>query len=113
MVIPVDARPSECHGLLHFDVHAHPRIALGYRPPTQQAILPKQPGNGDMEKDTRFPTSPPPSEGYVQMSKYIKTGQVTATHPIDLLTCAGHLVVPVHERALRVIAPGPDVELEE
>ena len=31
----------------------------------------------------------------------------------QLLTFAGHVVVPVHERALRVIAPGPDVELEE
>jgi hypothetical protein len=42
-----------------------------------------------------------------------KTGQGHGTHPIDLLTCAGHVVVPVHERALRVIAPGPDLELEE
>ena len=31
----------------------------------------------------------------------------------QLLTFAGHMVVPVYERTLRVIAPGPDVELEE
>ena len=30
-----------------------------------------------------------------------------------LLGAAGYFVVPVHERALRVIAPGPDVEFEE
>jgi len=34
-------------------------------------------------------------------------------HPIDLLTVAGDVVVPIYECALRVIAPGPDVEFEE
>ncbi|MGA7891512.1 MAG: IS3 family transposase [Candidatus Sulfotelmatobacter sp.] len=32
-----------------------PHSALGYRPPAPQAILPKQPGHGDMENASRFP----------------------------------------------------------
>jgi hypothetical protein len=32
-----------------------PHSALGYRPPAPQAILPKQPGHGDMENAPRFP----------------------------------------------------------
>jgi hypothetical protein len=35
------------------------------------------------------------------------------TFPLGLLTVAGHVVVPVHERPLRIIPPGPDVEFEE
>lgn len=31
----------------------------------------------------------------------------------SVLTCAGHVVVPVYERTLWVVAPGPNVELEE
>src|ERR1017187_600729 len=31
----------------------------------------------------------------------------------QLLPCTGHVIVPIYERTLRVIAPGPDVELEE
>ncbi|MGB8733792.1 MAG: hypothetical protein WCC99_21240, partial [Candidatus Sulfotelmatobacter sp.] len=72
----------------------------------------QQPGNGDMEKAPHFPR-PHPSDGYVRNVQVRKTGQVTSKAPFDLLTSAGHVVVPVHERALRVIAPGPDVELEE
>ena len=37
-----------------------PHSALGYRPPAPQAILPKQPGHGDMENTTAFSTSPHP-----------------------------------------------------
>jgi len=32
--------------------------AVGYRPPAPQAILPKQPGHGDVENASRFPQSP-------------------------------------------------------
>jgi len=32
-----------------------PHSALGYRPPAPQAILPPQPGHGDMENAPRFP----------------------------------------------------------
>jgi hypothetical protein len=35
------------------------------------------------------------------------------TSLIDLFTGAGDVVVPIYERALGVIAPGPDVKLEE
>jgi len=67
-----------------------------------------------MEKATRFPTSPHPSEGYATFkSKSTKDRSGHGNASIDLLTGAGHMVVPVHERALRVIAPSPDVELEE
>src|ERR1022692_3680339 len=34
-----------------------PHSALGYRPPAPQAILPKQPGHGDVENAPRFPHS--------------------------------------------------------
>jgi len=33
--------------------------------------------------------------------------------PSYLLICASHVVVPVHEVALRVVPPRPDVKLEE
>ena len=33
--------------------------------------------------------------------------------PPKLLTCARHMVVPVHVVALWVVTPGPDVKLEE
>jgi transposase InsO family protein len=32
-----------------------PHSSLGYRPPAPKAILPKQPGHGDVENATRFP----------------------------------------------------------
>jgi hypothetical protein len=32
-----------------------PHSSLGYRPPAPQAILPQQPGHGDMENAARFP----------------------------------------------------------
>src|ERR1700731_106268 len=38
-----------------------PHSALGYRPPAPQAILPKQPGHGDMENAPRFPHPHPPA----------------------------------------------------
>ena len=65
-----------------------------------------------MEKAPHFPR-PHPSDGYVRNVQVRKTGQVTSNASIDLLTSAGHVVVPVHERTLWVTAPGPDVELEE
>src|SRR5207244_119660 len=33
----------------------------------------------------------------------------SADAPIDLLRFAGHLVVPIHEGAVGVVSPGPDV----
>jgi len=30
-----------------------------------------------------------------------------------LLTFASYIVIPVHERALRIVSPGPDVQFEE
>jgi putative transposase len=45
-----------------------PHSALGYRPPAPQAILPKQPGHGDMENASRFPHPHTPDDGYGQMS---------------------------------------------
>ena len=44
------------------------RSALGYKPPAPQAILPKQPGHGDMENASRFPHPHTPDDGYGQMS---------------------------------------------
>ena len=38
-----------------------PHSALGYRPPAPQAILPKQPGHGDVENAPRFPHLHAPS----------------------------------------------------
>src|ERR1035437_7620921 len=64
-------------------------------------------------KSYAFPHIPTPQRRLRTNVQVQKTGQVTATHPIDLLTCAGHVVVPVHERALRVTAPAADVEQEE
>jgi len=45
-----------------------PHSALGYRPPAPQAILPKQPGHGDMENAPRFPHPHTPGDDYGQMS---------------------------------------------
>jgi transposase InsO family protein len=45
-----------------------PHSALGYRPPAPQAILPKQPGHGDMENAARFPHPHTPGGDYRQMS---------------------------------------------
>jgi putative transposase len=47
---------------------ARPHSALGYRPPAPQAILPKQPGHGDMENAPRFPHPQTPGDDYGQMS---------------------------------------------
>jgi hypothetical protein len=38
-----------------------PHSALGYRPPAPQAILPKQPGHGDVGNAPRFHISIPPT----------------------------------------------------
>src|SRR5450631_2337793 len=46
-----------------------PHSALGYRPPPPQAILPKQPGHGDMENAPRFPHLHTPDGDYGQRSK--------------------------------------------
>jgi hypothetical protein len=48
-----------------------PHSALGYRPPAPQAILPKQPGHGDMENAPRFPHPHTPGGDYGQRSKMI------------------------------------------
>ncbi|MGB8725939.1 MAG: IS3 family transposase, partial [Candidatus Sulfotelmatobacter sp.] len=45
-----------------------PHSALGYRPPAPQAILPKQPGHGDMENASRFPHPHTPGDYDGQMS---------------------------------------------
>ncbi|MGA9708416.1 MAG: IS3 family transposase [Candidatus Sulfotelmatobacter sp.] len=45
-----------------------PHSALGYRPPAPQAILPKQPGHGDMENASRFPHPHTPGGYDGQMS---------------------------------------------
>jgi putative transposase len=45
-----------------------PHSSLGYRPPAPQAILPKQPGHGDMENAARFPHPHTPDDDYGQMS---------------------------------------------
>jgi len=45
-----------------------PHSSLGYRPPAPEAILPKQPGHGDVENAPRFPHPHTPG-GYGQMSK--------------------------------------------
>jgi transposase InsO family protein len=45
-----------------------PHSALGYRPPAPQAILPKQPGHGDVENKTRFPHLHTPGDDYGQLS---------------------------------------------
>ncbi len=37
----------------------------------------------------------------------------SSTHRQILLTFAGHVVIPVHERAIGVLSPGPDMEFEE
>ncbi|MGO9074054.1 MAG: IS3 family transposase [Terriglobales bacterium] len=46
-----------------------PHSALGYKPPAPQAILPKQPGHGDMENASRFPHLHTPDGDYGQRSK--------------------------------------------
>src|SRR5712692_2325913 len=45
-----------------------PHSALGYKPPAPQAILPKQPGHGDVENAPRFPHPHTPGDDYGQMS---------------------------------------------
>jgi putative transposase len=45
-----------------------PHSSLGYRPPAPEAILPQQPGHGDVENAPRFPHPHTPG-GYGQMSK--------------------------------------------
>jgi putative transposase len=45
-----------------------PHSALGYWPPAPEAILPKQPGHGDMENAPRFPHPHPPGDDGGQMS---------------------------------------------
>jgi transposase InsO family protein len=44
-----------------------PHSALGYRLPAPQAILPKQPGYGDVENAPRFPHLHTPNDGGGQM----------------------------------------------
>ena len=75
-----------------------------------------------MESAPRSPHPHTPSDYYEQVSNERHTHTLSATKdrsgheqtfPICLFTCAGHVVVPVHKRALRVVPPGPDVELEE
>jgi hypothetical protein len=47
---------------------------------------------------------------------WLPTGLALALPPwalLPLMTCAGHVVVPVHERALGVVPPRPNVEFEE
>ena len=46
-----------------------PHSALGYRPPAPQAILPKQPGHGDVENKERFPHLHTPGGDYGQRPK--------------------------------------------
>jgi len=45
-----------------------PHSSLGYRPPAPKAILPKQPGCGDVENATRFPHPHTPDGDYGQTS---------------------------------------------
>jgi len=45
-----------------------PHSSLGYRPPAPKAILPKQPGHGDVENATRFPHPHTPDGDYGQTS---------------------------------------------
>ena len=45
-----------------------PHSSLGYRLPAPQAILPKQPGHGDVENAPRFPHPHTPGDDYGQMS---------------------------------------------
>src|ERR1035438_10536176 len=46
----------------------------------------------------------------IEMGPYAPTAHRTSA--IDLFTFAGHLVVPVHERTVRVVPPSPDVQFE-
>ncbi|HEX9109992.1 MAG TPA: IS3 family transposase [Terriglobales bacterium] len=46
-----------------------PHSSLGYRPPAPEAILPKQPGHGDVENAPRFPHLHTPDDDYGQTSK--------------------------------------------
>jgi hypothetical protein len=73
----------------------------------------EQPGDGDMEKASCFPRPHTPADGYVQNVRARKARQITSNASRDSFTRAGHIVVPVHERTLRVIAPRPDVELKD
>ncbi len=45
-----------------------PHSSLGYRPPAPEAILPKQPGHGDVENAPRFPHPHTPGGDYGQTS---------------------------------------------
>jgi len=45
-----------------------PHSSLGYRPPAPKAILPKQPGHGDVENAMRFPHPHTPGGDYGQTS---------------------------------------------
>jgi transposase InsO family protein len=45
-----------------------PHSSLGYRPPAPKAILPKQPGHGDVENALRFPHPHTPDGDYGQTS---------------------------------------------
>jgi putative transposase len=46
-----------------------PHSSLGYKPPVPEAILPKQPGHGEVENATRFPHLHTPDDDYGQRSK--------------------------------------------
>jgi len=103
--------PSECSVWFHFDIDAHSRMAWA---PSHRHHKPSCPTwEWKYGKSCAFPHIPTPQRRLRTNVQVQKTDQVTATDPVDLLTRAGHVVVPVHERALRVIAPGPNVELEE
>jgi hypothetical protein len=78
-----------------------PHSSLGYRPPAPQAILPQQPGHGDMENAPRFPHPHTPGGDDGQMSKegvtltfhlVQKIGQVTPQTLIPLLVFLHPLV---------------------
>jgi hypothetical protein len=74
-------------------------------------------------KRPAVPTSPHPQEllqtevrRSVTLTLYLvqKTDQVMSRRLlIDLFTVACDVIVPIDKRALGVIAPGPDMELEE
>src|SRR5690349_15334049 len=64
--------------------------------------------------------SRPPVTGGLRRYRASKaTKQIIELNPrlalvmcFDLFTFTGHLVIPVHKGAVRVIAPGPDVQFE-
>jgi hypothetical protein len=73
------------------------RAQLQIEPPPQNPHVSQKPR--DMGHPSYFPLFTSPSLLVARSSK--------------LLIVASYRVVPVHERALRVVAPSPDVELEE